>query len=187
MNSTLHRKSAVWIVAIGGLAIGLFVFWIHVKKSRQLNFAPDGLAISNVLYEREESWGFGPGGNETGVIVYELPESVADQIEEDGTAYLSELSEHRTVSKSANVHRTYNGWAQTPVQLEGSDIDANRTFSYDIDEFLNRYGFGLDINEQIRNEINEAISKPGSFVAYGRSGIVIVIPHTRRLVYTYRG
>jgi len=52
---------------------------------------------------------------------------------------------------------------------------------------LNRYGFGISIDAQIEQEINQAISKPGSFAAYGRTGILIVIPGIRRVVYAHNG
>jgi hypothetical protein len=53
---------------------------------------------------------------------------------------------------------------------------------------LNRYGYSILIDKQIENEIDEAISKPGSFVVNGRGGsILIVNPKTRRVFIAYSG
>ncbi|MDB5588576.1 MAG: hypothetical protein JWP26_3546 [Devosia sp.] len=47
--------------------------------------------VSNVVYVSEQSWGFGPGGNETGILVFEMPASVAAELKDRGIDYLEEL------------------------------------------------------------------------------------------------
>lgn len=187
LNSSRIRKAIFWIGAVAGLAFGVSIFLKSCESAHQLSFPPNGLGVSKVLYATEESWGFGPGGNETGVIVYELPESAAGEIEKNGIAYLEKLSQHRTSSANNDWHGVYRHWMPTPILLEGSDNNTNKTLSYDIDEYLNRYGFGININPQVRREINDAISNSGSFAAYGRIGLVIIIPKSRKVIYAYNG
>jgi hypothetical protein len=45
------------------------------------------MGVWNLLYVSEESWGFGPGGNETGIIVYEMPKAVTAALEKRGSIF----------------------------------------------------------------------------------------------------
>jgi hypothetical protein len=175
------------IATVVGLAFGAFIFLKSCEYDRQLSFAPKGLGVSKVLYATEGAWGFGPGGNETGIIVYELSESAVGGIEQDGLTYLEKLPQSHNISGSRDWHGIYAHWMPTPMRLEGSDNNANRTLSYDIDEYLNRYGFGINLGPQVRQEINDAISQVGSFAAYGRIGLVVVMPKTRKVIYAHNG
>lgn len=168
---------------IGGIAvlvcIALVVSFKLYERQFRLGHVPDVLNVSTVLYVNEQSWGLPffplPGDNETGLIVYDLPDGTAKEIQKVGIEYF------------AKRPGRYETWQSTPILLEGSDSGTNRTNSYEIANYLNRYGFGISIDSQIEQEINKAISKPGSFAAYGRTGILIVIPDIRRVVYAYRG
>lgn len=44
------------------------------ERSFMLSIVPDALGVNSILYREEESWGFGPGGNEAGIRVYPLAE-----------------------------------------------------------------------------------------------------------------
>ena len=178
---------------IGGIAvlvcIALVVSFKLYERQFRLGYVPEGLNVSTVLYANEESWGFPffplPGDNETGLIVYELPDSTAKEIQKVGIDYFTKMPQK--AGDSHDWHGRYETWQSTPILLEGSDSGTNRTNSYEIANYLNRYGFGISIDSQIEQEINKAISKPGSFAAYGRIGVLIVIPDIRRVVYAYNG
>jgi hypothetical protein len=174
---------------IGGIAvlicIALFASFKLYERQFRLSHVPEGLNVSTILYANDESWGFGPGGNETGLIVYELPDSTAQEIQNSGIEYFAKLP--KKARDSRDWRGRYDTWQSTPILLEGSDSATNKTSSYEIANYLNRYGFGISIDSQIEQEINKAISKPGSFAAYGRTGILIVVPSIRRVVYAYRG
>ena len=45
--------------------------------------------------------------------------------------------------------------------------------------------YGLD--QDIEQLVNDAILRPGSYYAYGRIGVIILAPASRRIVYAYRG
>jgi hypothetical protein len=181
---------ARWISGIIVLVlIALVVSFKLYERQFRLGHVPEGLHVSTVLYANE--WLSGspflplPGDNETGLIVYELPDSVAKEIQKVGIDYFTKMPPK--ARDDSDRRGRYETWQSTPILLEGSDSATNRTRSYEIADYLNRYGFGISIDSQIEQEINEAISKPGSFAAYGRTGVLIVVPGNRRVVYAYRG
>jgi hypothetical protein len=56
-----------------------------------LRFLPNGLNVWRVLFSKQESSGFGPGANESGLILYALPEDKAVQISRSGIAFFNRL------------------------------------------------------------------------------------------------
>ena len=84
-------KTVRWIGAIAVLTLLLLFSFKLWERSHHLSFVPDGLSVSTILYVEEESWGFGPGGNETGLIVYELPDSTAKEIQKAGIDYFTKI------------------------------------------------------------------------------------------------
>lgn len=175
----------LWVGIFGVMAICAYALFKSWEKDYQLSFVPMGLATSKVLYVNEESWGFGPGGNETGVIVYELPEGVSKEMQQDGIDYLARLPRQKKADR--DWRGVYEHWQSTPILVEGTDSSMNRTMFHNIESYLDRYGFGIEIDPQIKQEINHALSTPGSFAAYGRIGLIIVIPKVNRVVYVYNG
>ena len=178
---------------IGGIAVLVLIalvlsFELYERQFR-LGHVPEGLNVSTVLYATEQSWGLPffplPGDNEAGLIVYELPDGTAKEIRKAGIDYFAKMPQKAGYGR--DWHGRYETWQSTPVLLEGSDSGTNRTHSYEIANYLNRYGFGISVDSQIEQQINHAISRPGSFAAYGRTGILIVIPDIRRVVYAYNG
>ncbi|AFY94074.1 hypothetical protein [Chamaesiphon minutus] len=154
------------------LSVLLAVVFISMEREHRLSFVPEKLSVSNIVYTKEEVFGFGPGGNETGVLVYELPDKIASDIEKIGIEYFVNLT-----PRQGNNSDLYRKWQKTPI------TDVNK-----IEEHLDRYGFGISIDRHIENEIDEAISKPGSFFANGRGGrILIVNPKNRRVFLAYSG
>lgn len=145
------------LAAVAAVAGMLFVFhqW---ENRRRLSFTPEGMGIRKVLYTEEESWGFGPGGNETGVIVYELPEAAAQEVSKHGLSYLKNLPAGQ-----------YDEWRSTPAPFDFNGRDA----------------FEISLDPKVEKMISEALSRPGSFVGNGRSGHAIVIPASHTLVYAY--
>lgn len=154
---------AIVLIAVAGsmAVMGLNLY----KKSRHLRMVPEGLAVSEIIYAREDSWGFGPGGNETGVVVFGLSPDVASNIQQQRTSR----------------------WKATPASVEGSDDDTNATISYDIRQYLNRYGLGVEIDEKITRTINDALSSPGNFVDDDGRRVIIIMPTAAKLVIAYRG
>lgn len=154
------------------LSILLSIIFASWEREQRLSFVPKKLSVSNIVYTKEEIFGFGPGGNETGVLVYELPERTARDIEKIGIEYFIDA-----IDRQGNNIDLYQKWQKTPT----ADIE-------NIENYLGRYGFGISIDPRIENEIDETILKSGSFFANGRGGrILIVNPKTRRVFLAYSG
>ncbi len=138
-----------------------------------------------MLYTEVQSWGFGPGGNETGVVVYALPESISQKIQKNGINQILALPVAENTRESGPGH--YESWQATPLKLEGLDQNLKTVMSDQISHFLNRYGFGVEIDPQIEQQINRSISHSGSFAAQGRNGVLIVSPALGRAFYIFNG
>lgn len=182
--------------------IGLLALWVSLvscddssKRLRQrtehhLNFIPQGMAVDKVLYSEEEVFGWGPGGNETGIIVYELPSSVAENIEKKGLAYFSAMPISNNRQDWQGVYRQWDATPMTEADEVWFDLPASdeTTSAPKLDNYLNRYGFDISVEPEIEDTVDEIISLPGSFYAYSRGGgIIIVAPEARRVFYVYAG
>ena len=177
-----------WIIVIAvviGVPLGGYYLVVHFWR---LGFVPQAMDVWNVVYASEQSWGFGPGGNETGIIVYKMPETVATQLEKDGRTYLEHLT------GQSHGRGRYETWLPTPVgsdpKWEWPRSQAGMQGDWrspGIGDYLFRYGFVIPIDRDIERMVNDAIVRPGSYYAYGRLGVIILIPASRRIVYAYRG
>jgi hypothetical protein len=127
--------------------------------------------------------GFGPGGNETGVIVYSLPSAVAEQIADKGLQYFSSPGRQAFGWLATPIETGNLSWSETK-RLEGSSGSQAKR----LEDFLNRYGFGIEIPSWISRLANQAIVSPGNFFSYGPGGgVIIVIPAERKVVLAYAG
>lgn len=190
-NLTRKQKSWIGVVILLGIFLLAYLKFKSWEEQWHLRVIPYGLGVSKIFYVSEESWGFGPGGNESGIYIFELSSSVAQAIEKDGINYFSKLP--KKPRKQGEWRGHYEQWSTTPVSFNQSwsgpesNSEVHVNFVPRIATYLNRYGFGIPIDPAIEREIDEAISKPGSFLAYGRSGVLIVIPRAKRIVYAYHG
>lgn len=190
-NLTRKQKSRIGAVILLGIFLFAYLKLKSWEEQWHLSVIPYGLSVSKILYVSEESWGFGPGGNETGIIIFELPSNVAQTIEKDGINYFAKLP--KKSRKQGEWRGHYEKWGTTPASFNSawsgpeSNGEVHLNFVPRIATYLNRYGFGVPIDPALEREIDEAISKPGSFLAYGRSGVLIVIPRARKIVYAYHG
>ncbi|MDP2206496.1 MAG: hypothetical protein Q8K65_09345, partial [Alphaproteobacteria bacterium] len=149
-----------------------------------------GLGTTKPLYKAERSWGFGPGANEVGLIVYALPEEAALEVEQKGITYLT----------SRDTQRRRFKWDETPMTASRHWTDYMRLpdkhdYSKEtpkIEHYLNRYGyrFGIDPPSEFFDMANKALLESGNFYAYpdrGGGGFVLIIPKKRRIIYAYAG
>ncbi|MEZ0226319.1 MAG: hypothetical protein ACAH83_17315 [Alphaproteobacteria bacterium] len=175
------------LTAVGG--------WFYYVRWWHLSFVPPAMSVSKVLYAREEAWGFGPGGNECGVIVFELPEEAVDNIHSLGMSYFSGLPVKQPSRGIDHRNGIYESWHRTPMVLdgrfpngEGMERLGAASSVPRIRNYLGRYGDNFDIASVVEDEIDKAISTSGSFYSYSVSGgILIVIPDANHVVYVYSG
>jgi hypothetical protein len=180
------------LIVFAVLVSSSVIYYKHFEKQLRLSYVPEGLKVEKIIYASEESWGFGPGGNETGVIVYELPDTIGEQISKVGIDYFSSLPPQS--GDSHDWHGRFEKWYSTPIPYndswsytESDNKTTQDTFVPKIETYLLKYGFGIPLAPAIENAIDTAISKKGNFFAYGRIGMIIVIPETRRVVFAYNG
>ena len=78
-----------WVQRLALLVLTIAVVGFSVKSCErrwQMGHVPVALNISEIIYSKEESWGFGPGGNESGVVVYKLPEEMITTVRRQGSS-----------------------------------------------------------------------------------------------------
>jgi hypothetical protein len=156
-----------------------------IEHSRIMNLAPADLDVSGIIYSKEESYGLlGPGVNETGLIVYSLPEQVAQKITEQGVEFFNQ------VGRRFGSQTSHAAWLETPFVPDEKWTVANTKPSPPpkIADFLEKYGHGITLDPSVEEMVNEAISTPGSFYSYAQEvGLVIVVPRARKAIFTYAG
>lgn len=176
---TRYRKTSIGLclAVLMALAMG----WKYWELRFALSFVPDALAVSTVSYSKEESWGFGPGGNETGLRLYPLGAQLSKTISEQGVAYF------RTMPPNANQAErrwrgAYDQWQPTPITAtEG------QPGPFSLEAYKSQYGFDIDIDPAISKQVNGIVQSPGAYYARGRIGIIVVSPQQRLVIYMYNG
>lgn len=179
-------KSSIMVAIF--LIIGARSYFDHWNFERKLGYVPEALMVQKILYASEDSWGGGPGGNETGLIVYELPSDVADEIGRSGIDYLTNM--RRSIDPKRDRKNYYPLWRHTPV--ESNDIwvpqnQVNQKNHPSVRHFLDKYGFMIPIDPEIEQQIDSALTSTGSFYGANRKGVMIVMPRAKRVAFIYRG
>lgn len=161
------------LVLLVGSAYGAF---LHSQDARRRAQIPAELAPERLLYAQEQGWGLGPGGNESGLLVYALPQRLATRLQQVGpAALLPRLN-----------------WSPTPVRgdarwhepsSEGETLRPDTPA--DLQAYLHHQGLGVFADATWVRAINQALAQPGSYLAYGRMGVVIVIPAQGWVIYAY--
>jgi hypothetical protein len=171
------------IVAIVAVFYGAFKF---VEHQVHLNHMPADLEVTGILYWNEKNWGSiflpMPGDNETGIFLYGLPATVADKITAEGLDFFRRPeNEERRIGRQT----THSEWHETPIAEDGHW--SIQRHGAKLSDYLNQYGFGIEVDPSVETLVNDAIAKPGSFYSFGRTGLVVVIPTARRAIFAYAG
>lgn len=176
-----------WLTILLVLAAIIWGGWQLLVRNHHLSLIPRGLDVGQIIYVAERSWGFGPGGNETGIIVYKMPDKVATALEKDGVAHLKGLS------PVPGGRWAFEEWQETPVVFDRRwppvHNEGLRKWPVPgIASFIFRYGFSIEIDEDIEKFVNDALMNKGSYYGYnGVGGLIILIPAGRRIVFAYAG
>lgn len=180
------------LITISTLGLLLFMGYKSSTNEFYLNFVPYEMNVKKILYLEDESWGFGPGGNETGLVEFELPNDVAEEIIKGKMDYFNKLDNNPLQGSND----CYGKWYQTPIPLsdvwEGPRYGQNEPLSTiaspSIANYLDRYGFSIHVDPQIATTIDNEISKIDSYYEYcPGGGVLIVMPKIRKVVFAYAG
>lgn len=174
----------------------LCVFGSIAFKAYEYNFylryALHEFGVWHISYLKHDSWGF-IRAKSSGVVVYELPDDVSKAIQEQGVQYLKNLP-----SSSGDIweNRAFAQWLPTPIEVTKYWVDymsMNEKNDYSketpaLSSYLNAFGFGVSVRQDIEALADNAIRTKGSYYAYMSHGsVMIVIPAARKLIFAYRG
>jgi len=189
----LKRALVLLMIVLGIAALA----WKGFLYRHHLRFVPEEMGVWRIIYVAEEAWGFGPGGNETGIIVYDMPEATYDALQAGGIKWLQNLSSNNW----SGWQGRYDEWHSTPVPETETWADPARCSTglsdfYSITQhptcpsiaaYMAKYGFWIPLDAEIELLANEAVFSSGAYFSHGRIGMLIVIPEKRRLIYAYNG
>lgn len=168
------------------LAGGPYLAYKLLERQFMLEAVPDALEVTSIAYQKEESWGFGPGGNEAGVRLYPLPDNIAQTIRQRGMDFFSTMPANHN-QQSRDWRGSYDNWKATPIQASESWGVNQESGRMDVKDYICAYGFCPSIKASVALEMNAIINSPGSYYAYGRIGMIIVSPEKKLVLYFYNG
>jgi len=166
------------------IASPIVVFKIY-ERGFKLSVIPDALQVSSISYSEEESWGFGPGGNEAGIRVYPLPERIANQITKRGIEFFNNLPPNKN-QKKRRWRGRYESWNETPVK-EDRYWKQKKEGRLEVYDYICRYGFCINIDEKVVGQATDIVNSEGNYYAYGRIGLIVVSPSNKLVIYMYNG
>jgi hypothetical protein len=172
------------IVVLIAIPYGLIKFAEHQNRMAHV---PADLGVTKILYRNEENWGSAlmplPGDNETGILMYDLPDAIAGKIGAEGVSF---FNRPENIDRRVGYQRTHSEWHETPI-VDGDGGWSVGKFRRKISRYLDQYGFGIAVERSVEAMVDDAISTPGNFYSHGRTGLVIVIPKLKRAIFAYAG
>jgi hypothetical protein len=173
------------------VAISVFVLLPLVYKSLEAKFyynrTPRGAGLGMIAYLQSQSWGLGPGGNETGIVVFRLNRQSARELQEQPSEFFARLAEQHAQPNTGYDCRIYEQWTGTPLEAEREPNDEGQSGPLTWDRFANRYGFGITIPNAYRRMVDRSFAAPGSYYSIGRCGLFIFMPNERTAAYMFAG
>ncbi|MEO1238818.1 MAG: hypothetical protein AAFW64_03970, partial [Pseudomonadota bacterium] len=158
-----------WIALIAVLIVVLG--WQALAYRHHLRHLPAEIGVWQRLYVSERAWGFGPGGNETGILVYAMPGDVRAKIEAGGEAYLESFGPNPW----GTLQGRFGDWHATPIRVEPgewTDPDACPGGVSDLGMltyprgcpsilgYLGRYGYFVPVRDAVEDLANAALFSP---------------------------
>ncbi|RDE07913.1 hypothetical protein [Pelagibacterium lacus] len=174
----LLMQMARWITIV--LAISVPAFWMigqwaaDATQDWRMSRIPALLAASEITYSSEVGGAPGPGANEGGLAAYALPDATVAALERQGLDFLATPD---------------LAWHPTPLGgPSGEALTDPATGHPDIRRFIERY-VSVALDPAIERSLNEALATPGTYYAFPRDGIsvVIVAPSMARAFFAYNG
>lgn len=156
------------------------------ERSFKLGVVPSALQVTSISYSEEKSWGFGPGGNEAGIRIFPLPDEVADDVCKRGIDFFNDLSSNSNTQYDQSGER-YEEWHSTPISAGNRWKSSGVAGELDVYDYICAYGFCITIDDAVERQATEIINSKGSYYAYGRSGLIVVSPSKKLVLFMYNG
>ncbi len=150
-----------------------FVAWKRYAYRHALSLVPAVLDVTTIRFKATELMGFGPGGSEAGLLLFDLPDLASRRIAHEGINYLSSM-EH--LGEARTGHKDYWKWQQTPAVHPVFPIGSK----------LCEYDDCPDIPLDVQKQVNTITASPGSYFALGRNAVVIVSPSEKTVIVHYQ-
>ncbi|KCZ49925.1 MULTISPECIES: hypothetical protein [unclassified Hyphomonas] len=184
------RPAKSWLKRLGiGVVLAVLVIWAGYTALSNAFYhgrMPEHAGVGRILYKRVESFGFGPGGNETGLVIFRMNAHAVKRLQSDPDAFFQKVSE----SGSGRCHR-FRSWTETPFVPEQRWGEASRSVEpgspATIEEITNQYGFGIRFNARYVRMLNDSFARPGSYLGSGGCGSVVLMPEQRAAAYIIVG
>lgn len=168
------------------VAIVVLVLIACAYKALEAQFyydrSPRGAGLGSIAYMRTQGWGFGPGGNETGIVVFHLSARSVQALRRDPHGFLLTLSPQNSPPSSGYDCSLYEQWRETPLNSEATQ---NEPMTWQ--QFSDRYGFGITISDVYRRMLDRSFAAPGSYYSVGRCGTFVFMPNERTAAYMFAG
>ncbi len=185
-----QKRIFLWFLANTLLITTLALLLQAWTTKHRLRFIPPSWGVSAILYAQEKAWGMGPGGNESGLIIYQLPSEFSAQLTSIGPQFLITRTEAVQSPGGSKIRSSYHSWRETPIANEpwlcGTET-CPEPGKLSITNYLGRYGHGIALPNQLTDEINLVISTPGTFYAINAVGALLVSPKNGKAYFVYSG
>lgn len=174
-----------FLLLIFALIAAPFAAFKSYERSFMLSVVPDALRVTSISYSQEESWGFGPGGNEAGIRVYPLPSEIANEISQRGGVFFNKLPPNQN-QQNREWRGRYEQWLQTPISANDRWKPNEETGRLDIFDYICGYGC-INIDDTVVKQATEIVNSKGNYYAFGRIGLIVVSPSMKLVMYMYNG
>lgn len=167
--------AAAMLAGTGALGVARFQ---SAKEAFWRDKLPAGLEVESLEYRKTADYGFGPGGNSAGIVVYRLRYGSAEQFLARGLDTAGRDGSH------ARRWRYWN-WRPTPVAF-----DARWTRHGDhicgrepgIGAYIDYGDIRCTVDPAVIARVNRIVTGPGAYYAYGSASSVIVVAPAEALV-----
>ena len=182
-----------WVQRLTLFLLTLAVVGFSVKSCErrwQLGHVPVAFHISEIIYSKEDSQGFGPGAREAGVVVYKLPDETIRSVREQGLIFVS-ASNSQIADGQDGYRRNYSNWKTTSVEgfseWKCEPIECPSPGKISVQNFLGHNGYGVSLPSHVSKEIDKVMSTPGSYYGRGRVGTLIIAPGFGKAYFVFSG
>jgi len=179
------------LVALALVVATPVIAWKFFAYFVEMNRIPDGLSINGKIHGEEQTFGFGPGGAETGLAIYVLSSDDAERLK----AQNATLIDSDRIGAAMGQSGKFGAWRRTPIDVDGDPRSWGESGQVEtpraaprIRNFLGRYGFAIPVEPPVEALVDSVISTDGAYYAYGQGGsLIVVAPKQELIIFAFAG